>query len=130
MTTKKKPEFKKSLLITSNIVHSKWLDRLNELIDKHLGDPSLNNERLAAALGLSERHLFRKIKEFTAVSPQKYLSKYRLHRAKQYLEAGKYRTVKETSAAVGFRHTSYFIRRFEKEFGNKPLFVLRNAGWR
>jgi len=108
----------------------KWLNRFHSLIDTNLDDPFFSNQQLAEALAISERHLFRKIKELTGLSPQKYLSQYRLYEAMKYLKNGKYRTVKETSYAVGFRNPSYFIKQFEKEFGKKPLFVLKEAGWR
>jgi len=107
-----------------------WLKRLHQMIDKNIGNPSLNNKRLAEGLAISERHLFRKIKLITGQSPQKYLSNYRLEIAKSYLQNGIYRTVKETSAAVGFRNTSYFIRQFDRKFNKKPLQVLREEGWR
>ena len=48
----------------------------------------------------------------------------------QYLNLGKFRTVKETAHAVGFKNSSYFIRQFEKEFGARPFRVLQEAGWR
>lgn len=108
----------------------KWLNRFNSLIDTNLDDPFFNNQQFAQALTISERHLFRKIKELTGLSPQKYLSQYRLYEAMKFLKNGKYHTVKETAYAVGFRNPSYFIRQFEKEFGKKPLLVLKEAGWR
>ena len=123
-----KPNKKKTSKETT--IGKKWLKRLHRTIDEYIEDAGLNNERLAQELGLSERHLFRKIKAFTGKSPQKYLSSYRLNIAKEYLENGVYKTVKETSFSVGFRNTSYFIRQFERKFGKKPLQVLREEGCR
>jgi len=108
----------------------KWLIRLHLIVDKNIDNPDLDNHQLARALDISERHLFRKVKTLTTLTPQKYLSQYRLRKAMQYLKNGKYRTVKETSFAVGFRNPSYFIRQFEKTFGLKPLQVLQESGWR
>jgi len=108
----------------------KWINRLNLIIDKNLDNPFLNNQQLAEILEISERNLFRKINELASLSPQKYISQYRLKQGLKYLKNGKYRTVKETAYAVGFRSSSYFIRQFEKEFGIKPLQVLKEAGWR
>ncbi len=108
----------------------KWLDRLNSFIEENLDDPSLDNERLAVALDISERHLFRKVRALTNLPPQRYLSQYRLNRAMKYLTEGKYKTVKETCYAVGFRNTSYFIRQFERAYGKRPLRVLQESGWR
>lgn len=108
----------------------KWLNRLNLIIDKNIADSFFSNSQMAEAMDISERHLFRKVKTLGNVSPQKYLSQYRLNRALQYLKHGKYRTVKETAFAVGFKNPSYFIRQFEKEFGVRPLQILQEAGWR
>ena len=108
----------------------KWLNRLHLIIDNNLDNSSLDNQQLAEALEISERHLFRKVKTLTTLPPQRYLSQYRLHKAMNYLKNGRYKTVKETSFAVGFRNPSYFIRQFEKEFEIKPLQILQEAGWR
>ncbi len=108
----------------------KWLNRFNSLIETNLDDPFFSNQDFAQALAISERHLFRKMKELTGLSPQRYLSQYRLYEAMKYLKNGRYRTVKETAYSVGYRNPSYFIRQFEKEFGKKPLLVLKEAGWR
>ncbi|MFT4666085.1 MAG: AraC-like DNA-binding protein [Polaribacter sp.] len=85
---------------------------------------------MALSLGISERDLFRKVKEMTGLTPQKYLRKHRLNQAMLFLNGGKYRTVKETCYAVGYTNASYFVSQFEKEFGKKPLQVLREKGWR
>ena len=122
--------YTQSINSVSMLGSEKWLNRLHLIIDKNLDNPSLDNEQLAEALDISERHLFRKVKYLTALPPQRYLSQYRLHKAMDYLKNGRYKTVKETSFAVGFRNPSYFIKQFEKEFGLKPLQVLQEAGWR
>ena len=109
---------------------NRWLHRLREVIRKLLPTGELNNEKLATQIGISERHLFRRIKATTGLSPQQYVRQYRLQMAKQYLEQGTFRTVKDTAEAVGYTNVSYFISQFEKEFGQKPLEVLQEWGWR
>ena len=109
---------------------NKWLNRFDNILNEHIGNVGLNNELLAEKINISERHLFRRVKALTGLSPQKYLRRYRLQLAKQYLERGTYRTVKETANAVGYVNTSYFISQFEKEFGVKPLKMLQESGWR
>ena len=47
-----------------------------------------------------------------------------------FLENGKYRTVKDTAFAVGYTKSNYFSIQFEKQFGKKPLVILRESGWR
>lgn len=107
-----------------------WLSQLNRIFDKTPTASSLKNDLLAQELLVSERNLNRKVKEFTGLSPQKYFRKYRLQRAKLFLETGKYRTVSEAAYSVGFSKTGYFTNLFEMEFGKKPLMVLKENGWR
>ncbi len=109
---------------------NKWLARLDRIILEHISDVELDNKRLADDMGISERQLFRKIKAMTGKSPQKYLRQNRLEQARQYLEQGRYRTVKETAFAVGYVNASYFTRQFEAEFGTQPYQILKAAGWR
>jgi len=108
----------------------KWLDRLEKLIRAIPGPTLMNNEYMAKKLDISERDLFRKVKLATGLSPQKYLRQYRLKQAMRFLQEGKYRTVKETARAVGYSNIGYFILQFEKEYGKKPLQVLKEQGWR
>lgn len=108
----------------------KWLDRLDRIIESDLGASTLNNEQIAKDLAISERQLFRKMKALTGLSPQKYLRQIRLQTAMKFLRTGRYRTVKETSYAVGYSNVSYFITQFELEYGVKPLQVLQEEGWR
>jgi AraC-like DNA-binding protein len=109
---------------------SAWLRRFDQLVVAQIDNVSLNNEQLASQVHMSERHLFRRIKELTGMPPQKYIRKKKLAHAKHYLENGFFLTVKETAYAVGYINISYFIQQFEKEFGRKPLSILREAGWR
>lgn len=103
---------------------------MDKIIEIDPGALSLTNEKLASELDISERDLFRKVKKLTGLSPQKYLRRYRLRKAKKILVNGKYRTVNQTADAVGYSNVSYFIKQFEMEFGIKPLQVLQENGWR
>jgi len=109
---------------------NKWMIRLDRVIHENIGDVELDNKKLADEMGISERQLFRKVKTLVGLSPQKYLRQCRMELAKQYLEQGKYRTVKETAFSVGYMNASYFTRQFEKEFGAQPYQILKAAGWR
>ncbi len=108
----------------------RWVERLDAIIETHIGDHTFDNERLAREMGVSERNLFRKLIELMGLPPQKYLRKQRMKRAMDNLQNGHFRTVNETAYSVGYLNVSYFISQFEKEFNMKPLQVLQNSGWR
>ncbi len=107
-----------------------WLRRLDQIIIHHIPSGSPDNKILAAQMAISERHLIRKVKALTGLSPRKYIGSHRLRLAMAHLEKGTFRTVKETAGAVGYTSVSYFIRQFEAEFGKRPLEVLQEWGWR
>ena len=113
-----------------NIGSKKWMSRLNGIIEENIEDAFLDNKKIADELQISERQLFRKVKKITELTPQKYLKIQRLNQAMKILNEGKYRTVKETAHAVGYKKSNYFSLQFEKEFGKKPLTILRELGWR
>lgn len=66
-------------------------------------------------------HIF---KETTGYSPNKYLTKIRIDRAKQLL-SNEGLTVKETGEIVGYTDINYFGRVFKKETGVSPKDYLR-----
>lgn len=115
---------------TLELGEKKWLGRLDDVIGKNVENIFLDNKKIAEELQISERQLFRKVKKITDLTPQKYLKRKRLKRAKNFLENGKYRTVKETAQAVGYMKSNYFSVQFKKQFGKKPLEILIELGWR
>lgn len=110
--------------------NKKWLIRIDQVISNNLQSGELSNEIIAAAVSLSKRQLSRKVKQLTGFSPRQYIRNYRLQLAMQSLRSGTHTTVKEAANAVGYSNVSYFISEFEKEFGRRPLELLREAGWR
>lgn len=107
-----------------------WLDRLHQVILEKLNSGDLSNSAIAFQMCISERHFIRRVKAITGLPPQQYIRRFRLQIARQFLENGTYRTAKAAAIAVGYTNPSYFISQFEKEFGCKPLAILRQFGWR
>lgn len=107
-----------------------WLSHLKQLIDERLQDSNLDNHTLAQLLLMSERQLTRIVKDLTGLSPQKFVRRYRLQVARQWLTTDNYQTVKAVAAAVSYRNVSLFITQFEAEFGLRPLQLLKQSGWR
>lgn len=105
-----------------------WLKRVNQLILENLSDFYLTNITLAEKLSISERQLYRIVKECTGSSPNVYIRQIRLKAAYKFLQSGTYLTVKEVAAAVGFQKADYFTRLFKSEFGQTPLEVLQEKG--
>ena len=70
---------------------------------------------LAAEFRLSPSYLQRLFKHETGICMGEWLSQQRLRRA-AYLLSNSYLSIKEITHAVGYEHTSSFIRAFERRF--------------
>ena len=75
--------------------------------------------QLAAECRLSPAYLQRLFKHETGICMGEWLSEQRLQRA-AYLLSNSYLSIKEITHAVGYEHTSSFIRAFERRFLQAP----------
>jgi AraC-like DNA-binding protein len=83
---------------------------------------------LAAESRLSPAYLQRLFKNQTGICMGEWLSEQRLQRA-AYLLSNSHLSIKEISHAIGYEHTSSFIRAFERRFLQAPApYRKQNAG--
>jgi transcriptional regulator GlxA family with amidase domain len=80
----------------------------------------INLQVLAQMASTSERTLVRHFKSSTGNTPNEYLQRVRMEKAKQFLENSK-NSVKEICYAVGYNDLSTFRRTFKKYAGINPL---------
>jgi AraC-like DNA-binding protein len=81
---------------------------------------------LAAEFHLTPSYLQRLFKHQTGICMGEWLSEHRLQRA-QYLLSNSYLSIKEIAHAIGYEHTSSFIRAFERRFGQAPTRYRKQA---
>ncbi len=96
-----------------------FLQKVQEIIEKHLGDGNFGVERLAEEMALSRRQLHRRVQSITQTSSLEFIRTMRLQRAAQLLEQ-KAGTVSEIAYQVGFQDVNYFSRLFKKAYGKTP----------
>jgi len=90
-----------------------WIQSVEQYILEHISDPQLTIPELAKSFSLS-------------TTPNLFIRKLKMNRAKQLLEAGKYTTVVETAHAVGYNQADYFSRLYQQWHGNRPIDYLKN----
>lgn len=101
-----------------------WTKQLNQLLLKNLHKTELTNASIARQMYMSERAFYNKVKKITGLTPNHYIRAYRLRVAKQLLESGRVRQVKQVAQQVGFTKASYFSQLFEKAYGERPVSFL------
>ena len=107
----------KHVAITS--VDERFLTRLMEIIDSHLDDELFSIEQLSKEIGLSNMHLYRKIKALYGQTPGDLLRNVRLKRAADLLQ-GNNDNVTQIAYSVGFASLSYFSKCFKEKYGVTP----------
>ncbi|MEM9338520.1 MAG: response regulator [Bacteroidota bacterium] len=97
-----------------------FINQLKEYITENSGNMDLNQEMIANAFNVSKSSFYRKVKSNTGMSPNDFIREIRLQEARLILQDNPAILLKELSFKVGFHHTSYFSRIYEKRFGIKP----------
>jgi len=97
----------------------KLLDDTTKIIEDRISDSDLNVNALCEQQGISNKQLYRKIKQLTGMTPVEYIKSIRMKRAAQLLSQKKF-TVAEVMYMVGFSNHSYFSKCFQTEYGKTP----------
>ncbi len=103
----------------------KLIGILEEEVKANISDANFNVLRLADAGSLSERQLYRYLKQTTGFTPANFIKEIRLQKAFELARRNVYSTTAELSYAVGFQHPSYFSTVFKERFGKKPSDMLK-----
>lgn len=92
---------------------------VDDYVQGHLDDESLNVEKLAEVACVSVSSLFKKMKSTIGVSPNEFILISRLKRATDLLKDENL-TIEQVSIQTGFRSHAYFSTCFKKQFGISP----------
>jgi len=101
-----------------------FMDRLHDIVMKHLAEPDLNIETLTNELGTSKSTLYRKVTANTGLNINEYIRVSRLKKAAEMLSSQKYR-ISEVAYMTGFSSPSYFATCFQKQFNVSPSSFLK-----
>lgn len=88
-------------------------------IHKNLDNDIYGPPFLARNLGISESHLYKKLKSSTGKSTALFIRSIRLEKAKELLLTTEL-SISEVALKTGFKNISWFSRAFKKEFGFSP----------
>ena len=103
---------------TMTPIHDRRLLVVLELINENIRRQLMIRE-LATIVNLSPGRLAHLFKSEVGVSPQRYVNKVRLEKARELLASGML-SVKEIAAEIGFPNVSTFCRSFRACYGTTP----------
>lgn len=97
----------------------KLMERIMNVINAQLSNPSLSVEMIAGEVGISRVHLHRKLKELTNQSTRDFIRNIRLKQAAALL-AEKHHNITEVATLTGFSNMTYFSTAFKELYGISP----------
>ncbi|MCL1934045.1 MAG: ATP-binding protein [Candidatus Azobacteroides sp.] len=97
----------------------KFLSNITKIIEDRVSDSDLNVNALSELSGFNSKHIYRKIKQLTGVTPVDYIKSIRMKKAAVLFSRKKF-SVAEVMYMVGFSNHSYFSKCFQAEFGKTP----------
>lgn len=103
------------------------MERIVNIVNQYLEDPSLNVQRLADEVGLSRVQLHRKVKALTGISTSEFIRNIRLKQAEKLL-LDKQMNISQVAYALGFTNQTHFSTLFKKMYGLSPSdYINRHA---
>ena len=106
----------------TDTVFSTPLDKLQKAVNyisKHYNE-KITLDELAAYCNISKQQLTRQFKTNLQMTPMKYVTEFKLFRAKDLIFNQPELSIKEVSDMLGFDNQNYFSKVFARVFGQSP----------
>lgn len=97
-----------------------WLEQFQSIVTERLADSDLYLPDVIDKMEISRSIFYEKVKSLTQMTPNQYIQEIRLNKAKNILETGDVKTVKEVASSVGMKRPSYFSKLYKERFGILP----------
>ena len=107
----------------SNRMDKEFMNRVLKVVEKEISNPDFQMDNFCRQLAMSRTAFYNKLKALTGMSPNDFVRKVRLDKAKVLLSSKIY-NVTEVSEMVGFSDPKYFSICFKKQFDINPSKLL------
>lgn len=108
-------------LLASNPLDKAFLEKVNDVVEKHLDDTEFGIPVLCSELAVGRTLLHTKFKALTGMTPNDFILNYRLKQAAILLRKESYLQIAEIADRLGFSSPRYFTRCFKAQYGMSPL---------
>ncbi|MEN9445076.1 MAG: hypothetical protein RIS47_1967, partial [Bacteroidota bacterium] len=98
---------------------AEFLKKLEVFTEANYADPEFNIDRIADSLFVSRSLLYKKLKALTDLSPNDFITVFRLKKAVKLLGENKL-SINEVAYSIGFNDPKYFSRVFRKYYKMSP----------
>ncbi len=117
------PETEEPELSSISSLDEEFMGKINQVISDFYTDPTFDIDTFSSKMYVSRSLLYKKLKALTNVSPNEYITIYRLKKSISLLKSKKHQ-VSEVAFMVGFNDPKYFSRVFKKFYNCSPSSYL------
>lgn len=104
----------------NNSYQDDFMNKVKKIIEKNMDNEDFKVTDLSSEMGYSQRQLNRLIKEYTGLTPVKYILEVRMQKAYILLKQKMYPTVSEVQYEIGISSSTHFNKKFKERFGISP----------
>lgn len=105
--------------VTFSNADEKFLNKLNEIIEKEIENPELNVDLLVDRMAMSRASLYTKVKAVVGTGVNNYINEYKINFASRMLKETDL-SIAEISFKLGFSSQGYFSTLFKQQTGYSP----------
>ncbi|MCW3786807.1 hybrid sensor histidine kinase/response regulator transcription factor [Plebeiibacterium sediminum] len=105
--------------VSMSLLDEEFMGKVNQVIEESYTDSTFDIDTFSSKLYVSRSLLYKKLKALTDVSPNEYITIYRLKKSIALLKSKKHQ-VSEVAFMVGFNDPKYFSRVFKKYYDCSP----------
>lgn len=112
--------------ITVNSTDQQFLEKVKDVLDARLVEPTFGVDNLSDAVGMSRMQLHRKLKALTGLAASEFIRTQRLKLASQMLKESKI-NISQVGYSVGFNNHAYFSKCFKELYHLTPTEFAKKA---
>ena len=105
----------------------RFADRLQDTLEKHLGDAKFSVDDFATEMGIGRTAFYKKVRGITGYTPNEYIRIMRLKKAATLLLEENL-NISEVAYKVGICDPFYFSKCFKQQFGVSPSAYVKSGG--
>lgn len=98
----------------------RFAERAVSSVLEHVSEDGFRASELASAIGVSEKTLWRRLRQTHGLPPAAFIRSIRLNYAHELILLRQFTTVAQIAHASGFSSTSHFSKLYRQEFDQTP----------
>ncbi len=101
-------------------LEAEWLSKLSTIVRNNL-DQKISNNMLADEMAMSERTLYRVLKDLTGLTPLEFVKQVKFQYARKLITTGKVKSLNDAGKAIGENNVTRFKAQYKAFYDEEPF---------